>query len=273
MDLFYHLYTNVDFERPIPSGAFRSDRPAPLDDLRVIYYDAQYDTSRKCKRNPRHIWSSTPIVGADVGIEGEGAQWIAEAGWEEFVFRRELHDRLCDSGLTDTDMFRCRMVTSEGEAMPVGDGPEIYGLKFPGANLSRSLKLVPPDWKNICLHCKKEPVICPECGYPQGQFCQACGELVSKGVDHGTSERREREAPELLWWETNPKAGQVLDGSLWDGSDFNSCKGISVVTRRVVDFLLQVHAMPFEARPLRVYVGSCTPEQRARLEAAKHLPT
>ena len=62
-----------------------------------------------------------------------------------------------------------------------------------------------------------------------------------------------------------PDEGIVLDASRWDGTAFLGCRGANVVTRRVVNALLKVHAYAFRAIPLRTYVGNCTKEQRAEL--------
>jgi hypothetical protein len=64
----------------------------------------------------------------------------------------------------------------------------------------------------------------------------------------------------------------VLDGSLWDGSDFLNAHIESFATRRFVDFLLSIHAAPFIAEPAWVWVDKMTKEQLARLEPAERHP-
>ena len=68
----------------------------------------------------------------------------------------------------------------------------------------------------------------------------------------------------------------IIDGHRWDGSDF-VYNGIEqglhspIVTKRVIDWLLNRHAAPFFARPMLVAVDKMTGEQRARLEDVKAL--
>jgi len=69
----------------------------------------------------------------------------------------------------------------------------------------------------------------------------------------------------------------IVDASRWDGSDFNFYSSLMtvaehVVTRRVVDWLLSIHATPFYARAVPVDVTGASPETLARLEAARRLP-
>ncbi len=70
--------------------------------------------------------------------------------------------------------------------------------------------------------------------------------------------------------ECRPK---IVDGHLWDGSDFFQCgwawQGQPFVTRRVVDWFLSHHVTPIVAEPVLVDVSQMTPKQLQVLEAAK----
>jgi len=58
----------------------------------------------------------------------------------------------------------------------------------------------------------------------------------------------------------------VLEGHLWDGSDFFS--HMRVVTKRVVNWLLAIHAVPFIATPIPVDISKMSDVQLAWLEEA-----
>ncbi len=67
----------------------------------------------------------------------------------------------------------------------------------------------------------------------------------------------------------------MIDVNRWDGSDFVfvtlDASGLrtNVVTKRVIDWLLSIHAAPFVARPVLARLDGATPEQLKMLEAAK----
>ena len=62
---------------------------------------------------------------------------------------------------------------------------------------------------------------------------------------------------------------KVLDGSKWSGTDVMGPGWI--VTRRFVEFLQRVHAFPFQAEPIKTYVGSSNDHQMELLQSARKL--
>ena len=63
---------------------------------------------------------------------------------------------------------------------------------------------------------------------------------------------------------------QIVDGRRWDGTDFfGGGDGLQTVTRRAVDWLLSIHAYPFEAQPVPVNIAGMTKAERERLEQAR----
>jgi hypothetical protein len=62
------------------------------------------------------------------------------------------------------------------------------------------------------------------------------------------------------------KRGQILEGKRWDGADLVSVRGWNFISKRVLDWLLMVHAAPFYARPARFCIDGMTEKQLARLE-------
>jgi hypothetical protein len=62
------------------------------------------------------------------------------------------------------------------------------------------------------------------------------------------------------------RRGWILDGKRWDGADLINSNGINYISKRVLDWLLMVHAAPFYAKPARFCVDGMSDKQLARLE-------
>lgn len=173
------------------------------------------------------------------------------------VVEEHLAKRLKASGLKGIDLSPVEVNVNQ----TAGPDPTLFLLQFTGANCLRPRKVV--GVPNACPFCGKDPYICPACGYEES-LCSNCGNetRILASVHKGLGDKRLRMAAE-------PKAGTILDGTRWDGSDFFNCFGWTFVTRRAVDWLLSIHAAPFYARPVRVCVDGMTDEQLERLGRVK----
>lgn len=116
---------------------------------------------------------------------------------------------------------------------------------------------------NVCPFCWFGTVVCSECGYLQND-CLKCGDYIFTANDLG------KPGLEMLRGRDNPK---IVEGRLWDGSDAICGRSyrIGFVTRRLVEFLLAVHAAPFMATPVAVCVDGMSAEQRRLLKRCQDL--
>lgn len=116
---------------------------------------------------------------------------------------------------------------------------------------------------NVCPFCGFGTIVCSECGYVQDD-CLKCGDFVFKPNDSGKPGLR------MLPGRDNP---EIVEGRLWDGSDAICGRSyrIGFVTRRLVEFLLAVHAAPFMATPVAVCVDGMSAEQRRLLKRCQDL--
>lgn len=144
----------------------------------------------------------------------------------------------------------------------------LYELQFRGRACKRGFSV--QGAPNSCPHCGRTPLICPECGHYELD-CPDCGKeaWIAKKNQKGVADKRLIPAG---WDQWRPR---VIDVNRWDGSDFVfvtlDASGLrtNVVTKRVIDWLLSIHAAPFVARPVLARLDGATPEQLKMLEAAK----
>ena len=145
-------------------------------------------------------------------------------------------------------------------------GMELYMLNALGGNCIRPWSV--HGAPNACPFCGKTKLVCQECG--QHNFlCDRCGNemWVIREKHQGVCDKR------LIRTPVDECLPNIVDGHLWDGSDFFQCswswQGQPFVTRRVVDWFLSQHVAPMVAETVLVDVSQMTPEQRQVLEAAK----
>lgn len=154
-----------------------------------------------------------------------------------------------------------RLDYDEGHDLPT---PPLFWLDNPLMSTTRLLRspVLEPADANFCPQCGHRPLICPDCGnLPTGLQCPACKKRVFVSQDD-----RDKADGTYIEMRSSPI---IVEGQLWDGSDY--IRG-QLVTRRFVDFLLSVHAFPFEAVPCEVDVTNMTPKQLAWLEESLKLP-
>ncbi|MFV0443487.1 MAG: hypothetical protein ACK5Q5_07945 [Planctomycetaceae bacterium] len=145
---------------------------------------------------------------------------------------------------------------------------KLLELQFRGQRCYRDVLL--EGTQNHCPFCGRRPLVCIGCGL-ENNPCAKCGKqtIVVFNKHLGEGDRR---IPAQNQWNERPL---IVEASRWDGSDFNfgSAHAMSlhehVVTKRVVDWLLSIHAAPFVARPLLVNVQGASPEIVQKLEVAK----
>jgi hypothetical protein len=143
----------------------------------------------------------------------------------------------------------------EGVKEYAGQDLRLYFLPECPRDVSMKATVDPPN-ENACPFCSASPFVCPGCG-DWTATCKGCGRhLVTRSPDDLT------EHPFLI-----DDDDWLIDVSKWNGQDFLG----DVVTRRVVEFLLSIHAEPFVALPVRANTLNITPEKRRRLEESKRI--
>lgn len=143
----------------------------------------------------------------------------------------------------------------------------LYELQFRGRACRRGFSVVGAP--NACPHCGRKPLICPECGDYQLD-CPDCKQeaWIAKKNHKGPNDKRLTPAG---WDQWSP---MVIDVNRWDGADFiyvtrDAGLETNVVTKRVIDWLLSIHAAPFLARRVMARLDGATAEQLKMLEVAK----
>lgn len=207
-----------------------------------------------CPADPSHVTHSTY---SEYELEVEGGTRVGDIVPEfshNVVLSASFAAKLRESGLTGFNLVRPAVVPNDDRP----EEPDLRVLRSLGRGGRRSRRVV--GVPNACPYCGAGPLICGACGYEEVK-CPRCSNItrILSSVHKGAGDKRLRMAAE-------PKAGEILDGSRWDGSDFF---GSSYVTRRAVDWLLSVHAAPFYARPVRVWTDKMSDEQKKCLERAK----
>lgn len=120
-----------------------------------------------------------------------------------------------------------------------------------------------PDSKNTCRQCGFAPIYCESCGTLVSDKCPQC-EAQSCKIPCDYPEKASFIFPGYSRWV------DILWGKTWEGSDFSklSYSGPTVITKRVLDWLLHVEAKPFCARPIKVCIDGMTAQQLEWLDRA-----
>lgn len=209
-------------------------------------FNAQHVTGSKLQRVLVDLFGG-PSIG----------DFISETFW--VIVTNDFASRLSETGLTGIVLHPLPINEDQSSAPMV----ELSWIEFPAKPCTRERIVHVPE-PNLCPFCGQSPVVCPGCGKVASR-CDKCKERI-------IVRRRDLRGPDDLRHFSSgiPKAGRIVEGHLWDGSDFLHDGSKMIASRRAIDWLLSVHASPFIARPRRVNIRDAKPEQRQRLEAAKH---
>lgn len=222
---------------------------------------AEYKCSQSSKHLTRWVWKK-PIVELQDGPKYTDFIPLPDSGVATLMTEL-LRNRIIEqkySGLSTVE------VEIRGSVQPPA-GQKIFALNFLGTPCLRPMRLV-SDVPNECHFCHAGPLLCPECGNIMWK-CDRCNECpaqpasppvtTQKGVRHVQPPRE--------------RGPNIIEGHLWDGSDFISggwmFAGRGIVTRRVIDWLLSIHATPFVAEPVAVDTSKMTSDQLQRLEVIR----
>lgn len=237
--------------------AWDDDGPTEHEERRECPLNSEHVTAQYWK-NVRVELSGGPDVSAFVHLASEGDLAV--------VVTSALATALRDTGFSGMRLKEREIDPgSRYRVDPGGNPPQFYELQFMGKKCFRPLSIV--NAPNECPWCGKSPLICEGCGHMDLSCCGGkCPWVPRPGHKGERDERLIAGRPGFVDWRP-----AIIEASLWDGSDFifgGISKGLRehVVTKRVVDWLLSVHAAPFYARPVLVNVEGADNEKLERLK-------
>jgi hypothetical protein len=138
-------------------------------------------------------------------------------------------------------LVECTINVTQTKHVP----PPLFLLEAQGRNCAIPEEIV--DGANACPTCGWGPVLCPECGERDWR-CVRCGqELFAPQANHDGEGDRRIMISDRPSWSNNIQ----IDAGRWQGEDFINCRGNTVVTRRVIDWLKALPAGPWVAFPLQ----------------------
>lgn len=193
-----------------------------------------------------------------VYCQGDGTLTpIVSCGLGHHVLSKSLAERLVALEVKGYRQGKVIVAYDFAEEFGEADRPDLQGMVYFGSTAMPAIARfqIPEGVPNACPYCQKSQVVCDGCGDLLYR-CSVCENRVIVGKDE--------EGPFKLKLEDVRTT--FIDPKLWDGSDVMPN---GFVTRRVLDFLLSVHAWPFAAKPIGVNVLDLSEEDRKRLKAAK----
>lgn len=176
---------------------------------------------------------------------------------DNYFLSTKLAERIRMSGLSGVEFGKVTLLQSGGMKLREPTGVEV--LNSLGKGCEASGKVLAEGVADTCPFCGDSPIFCPECR----KFRNPCAKCKKKtgivaGHEDGPDDRR-------LKIEPAPGALRIINGQLWDGSDFNQS---GMITKRALDFLLSIHAAPFWYRPALVDVTGVSDEKLKQIRAA-----
>jgi hypothetical protein len=154
------------------------------------------------------------------------------------------------------------------EGQPRKLSQPVFIIEFMGKRCDKIV--ISPDVPNKCPFCGDGPIVCPECRNVYYPECPKCRKEYAA----------EQKRPGGKWEYVDRLKGlftedhRTLIGRDWDGSDFHGggADNPRYISKRVLDWLLGLHAAPFAVTSVTVDTTGMTDEQLAKLETMKTLP-
>lgn len=252
LGFFYELVVLAENDEDIPEET--SDWYSSLsdDDLYVMpaVVSRKHTKLHRCSANSKHVTGRRHDE-LLIRWSGGGTRSMMLASDYYILFDDDLRKRLASTDLKGTECIEAKIEL----VPPITERPnKIFQPQFPGIRPLRK-PTFQPNIPNACPFCKHGPLFCNVCGTLEFFMCPKCEKRCIA--------KRRASSPGQIHIRPTPEQGQVLDAAKWDGNDF--CDGI--VTRRALDFLLQIHATSFKAQPLRTYFGNCDKNSEKRIKS------
>lgn len=269
---FYSLYGGESDPDYILSVSPEEREPAIISDVKAesqLYMEVMEEDSKElhwCPQDPQHVTGDcNRALRADFcGGSNKTAGFVRTTNSPGFMLvAHPLVERLKKADLKGLLFDRVEVTIFGDDSFDpseTGSDPHIPRL-YNWNSLSRSWPWAIPRIEPLEEDC------CPFCGYSP-LICQGCGELHFEcpkcHQECLTYERRSSMGARQL---ERDEPRQMIDPRRWDGSD--ACQPAGLVTRRLIDFLLSIHAGPFVAFSVPTNVYGLHPKERQRLELAK----
>jgi hypothetical protein len=264
-NLIYQLrvLTDLGFELDYSDPTKHPDviiSPPPVGD-RTVYTEAWdvCDSLHECPVNKDHATGRRETDFLIDAFSGTVVpDFIHDHYGIELLTNPKLTERIANSALTGFSAKRVPIRVNQSQIEDL----QIDRATFHGARCHReSVIVIPPDELNRCPHCGAGPVICPACHNAMRE-CTDC-----KAKLFGRKARPAKPGIEPCFVsDPVPVKRRITDGHRWDGADFIDFPDIGFVTRRVVDFLLSIHANNFIASPCDVDVSKMSSTLLRQLE-------
>jgi hypothetical protein len=212
-------------------------------------------TERNCPRAPEHVTERFgPCYQVDLFGGPILSAWILVLGSQNIAIR-PFCEELIQAGFTGVRFTECPVAVFQTMHRP----PPLCQLEATGRNCQLPTQIV--GGENLCPFCGWGPIVCEECG-ERSDECRQCEKqvLVPLHIHQGEADRRIAIKPAGDWKNT-----LIIDASRWHGEDFINCRGSTVVTRRVIDWLKALPAGPWVAYPLQAELAGLPTEMVPRL--------
>lgn len=229
-------------------------------DYPTCYMEVLYDATpvRRCALNAKHILKySRSNYSADLFAWGAAEQFVCDSFGLVVAIVPEFARALKASPFRGYETVPLPIRVNQTSA----PDPELYVLVSKGADCVRPRGVRIPT-PNCCPFCRKTEVVCKQCLHVN-HHCLTC----KRRLLTLESERARKPAPFLI--EDPPERGGIIDGKLWDGSDFIDGADQGVITGRVLDWLLARGATSFIATDWRVDVSQMKPDMRRKLDEVR----
>ena len=223
----------------------------------------QTEQLKKCSEDPQHVtgeyWKDVtvylgggPHVPPMLLLDGDAQRSV--------LVSAELAEQIEQTEFRGWRLLPVKVDEESRYRKPASGEPKLFELQFMGRNCYRSSSIVHAP--NACPWCGDAPLICPGCGYRNIDCC---------GNTHWIARKNHKGPGDIRLITDGYTRPAIIEATRWDGSDFifgglDKSLWDHVVSRRVVDWLLSIHAAPFYARPVLIDVEGASDETLARLQ-------
>jgi hypothetical protein len=172
-----------------------------------------------------------------------------------WIVTARVAESLSDSRLRGVELLPIELVENQTKLSKL-DGLRYWQTRGRSCNRPFQIHGVP----NHCPWCESKPIVCNACGHLD-YFCLECHRQILVPSDKAMPDERQ-----VLICAYKERRVEVVDGSRWDGGDTFHLMDAVVISRRVLDRLLSIHAGSFVAEPIAVWTDQMTPQQKELLD-------
>lgn len=274
------FYLVSNYEYPILEDLSRKER----EQYRVLhprgissiseYEDASFHTAEltnskgsdrfRCLSGKHDRQSYREEVCGYVSFRRELADFVLGPWSDVFVVSGQLRQRLEKTNLRGHCLSPLKYKWNGEPPQPV-EMP-LFIFQFIGGNCERAPTVV--GVPNLCPHCQKHPVICPECGF---EFSPC--PTTRQPTRQTPAGRRNSPVPGSLLFENYMPDEKILDGCRWDGCDFVQSHSWRYMSHRAFEWFTRIHSGPLLGLPIQFCIDRMTDDQRRWLADARNPET